>query len=164
MHQWLKRHWKTVLLVYVASSLWWGPVAEAAFHLEHVSTPQKGLAIPATGMELLGIRTQAAPDQPGPMRMSGQSYEQQVNIAFPPPARCGGDLPSCGIMWCENKGKIRGKNPGSSASGKWQFVDGTWDGYGGYEHAEDAPEDVQDDKARELWDGGAGRGHWAQCL
>lgn len=65
-------------------------------------------------------------------------------------------------MWCENKGKITGKNPHSSASGKWQIVDGTWNDYRGYEHAQDAPESVQDDKARELW--AESHGHWKQCL
>lgn len=74
---------------------------------------------------------------------------------------CGGDLPPCSVMMCENGGKITGTgmtNP--RVSGKWQIHDGTWDGYGGYESAEDAPESVQDEKAALIYDGGAGRGQW----
>ncbi|MCU1453449.1 MAG: transglycosylase [Acidimicrobiales bacterium] len=74
--------------------------------------------------------------------------------------RCGGDLPPCCVMMRESGGNIHAQNPSSSASGKWQFIDSTWAGYGGYAHAKDAPESVQDAKARELWAGGAGAGHW----
>lgn len=52
---------------------------------------------------------------------------------------------------------------GSGASGKYQFMPGTWGGYEGYEHAADAPEDVQDRKAAEVWNGGAGCAHWNAC-
>lgn len=74
--------------------------------------------------------------------------------------RCGGDLPPCCVMARESGGDIRAENPVSTASGKWQFIDGTWAGFGGYAHASDAPEAVQDARARELWAGGAGASHW----
>lgn len=74
---------------------------------------------------------------------------------------CGGDLPTCDILACESGGDVTAENPTSSASGKWQVIDSTWGGYQGYARASDAPESVQDAFARELWDGGAGRGHWA---
>lgn len=73
---------------------------------------------------------------------------------------CGGDLPPCSVMWCESRGSLTAQNPRSSASGKWQILDSTWNGYGGYSRAMYAPEDVQDAKARELYAGGAGRSQW----
>lgn len=77
--------------------------------------------------------------------------------------RCGGDLPPCYVMMRESGGNIRAKNPSSSASGKWQFLDSTWAGFGGYARASQAPESVQDAKARALWAGGAGCSHWNAC-
>jgi hypothetical protein len=64
--------------------------------------------------------------------------------------KCGGDLPPCWIMNRESRGIITAQNPESSASGKWQILDSTWGGYGGYTHAKDAPEWVQDAKARSM--------------
>ncbi len=75
---------------------------------------------------------------------------------------CGGALPSCYILNRESHG-TNAENPTSSASGYWQFIDSTWNGYGGYAHASDAPASVQDAKAAEVWAGGAGAGHWACC-
>ena len=85
---------------------------------------------------------------------------QRAQAPAPSSGRCGGDLPPCCVMQRESGGNIHAQNPTSSASGKWQFVDGTWNGYGGYSSAAQAPESVQDAKARELWAGGAGAGHW----
>lgn len=53
------------------------------------------------------------------------------------------------------------QNPHSSACGKYQFVRGTWNNYGGYRSACDAPESVQDAKALEVWDNGNGASHWS---
>jgi hypothetical protein len=75
---------------------------------------------------------------------------------------CGGDLPPCSVLARESGGNPDAENPTSSASGLWQFIDGTWDGYGGYAHASDAPADVQNARAAELWAGGAGCGHWSE--
>lgn len=79
-------------------------------------------------------------------------HSQQVQYGT---GACGGDLPPCWVMMRESGGNIRAKNPSSSASGKWQMLDSTWNGYGGYAHAMDAPESVQDAKARSL-----GICHW----
>jgi len=76
-----------------------------------------------------------------------------------PSGNCGGDLPPCWVMMRESRGQIRAKNPDSSASGKWQILDSSWqlhDAKGnpqpfmGYWHASDAPEWVQDAKARTM--------------
>lgn len=95
-----------------------------------------------------------------------------------PSGQCGGDLPPCRVMQRESGGDIRIWNGGcyapvgwtglspcgsSSASGKWQFVRGTWAGFGGYLNAADAPEAVQDAKARQAWAGGRGCSHWMAC-
>lgn len=34
------------------------------------------------------------------------------------------------IAWCESKGDLLAKNPHSSATGKYQFLKGSWEGYG----------------------------------
>lgn len=73
---------------------------------------------------------------------------------------CGGNLPPCCVMERESGGNITIVNPSSGAAGKWQFMPATWNGYGGYATASDAPEAVQDAKAAELWAGGAGASHW----
>lgn len=99
-----------------------------------------------------------------------------------PHGLCGGDLPPCRVLHRESKGDIRIWNgecyapfgwrgatapncprAQSSASGKWQAIRGSWGGYGGYVNAADAPERVQDDRARQLWNHGRGCSHWAAC-
>lgn len=77
--------------------------------------------------------------------------------------QCGGDLPPCYVMMRESRGNITAQNPRSTASGKWQFLDSTWAGYGGYRKARYAPEKVQDAKARLLWNRGRGCSHWNAC-
>lgn len=76
------------------------------------------------------------------------------------PGDCGGVLPTCSIMWCESRGDIRAQNPRSSASGKWQVTSGTWADFDGFGAARLAPEWVQDVRAAQIWDGGAGRSQW----
>ncbi len=81
-----------------------------------------------------------------------------------PSGQCGGDLPPCWVMRAESGGVIDVWNAqGSGASGKWQFMPGTWAGYGGYAHAAYAPESVQDERARQVWAGGRGCSHWSAC-
>ena len=89
-------------------------------------------------------------------------YKAQQAKAYPH-GLCGGDLPPCYVMMRESRGDIHAQNPRSTASGKWQFLDSTWGGYGGYAKARYAPEKVQDDRARQLWAGGRGCGHWSAC-
>ncbi len=96
-----------------------------------------------------------------------RAYEQRRKPAVPAPqygsGRCGGSLPPCWVMMRESRGDIHAENPTSTASGKWQIVDGSWGGSGGYSHASQAPEAVQDERARQLWAGGAGCSHWSAC-
>lgn len=73
------------------------------------------------------------------------------------------------IVMCESGGNYTSENGGdrggySTASGAYQILDSTWAGFGGYSHAADAPPAVQDEKARQLWNGGAGKNHWKACL
>lgn len=74
--------------------------------------------------------------------------------------RCGGNLPPCCVMERESRGSLTAHNPHSSASGKWQFVNGTWNNFDGYPTAASAPESVQDAKAAQVWAGGRGRSAW----
>lgn len=66
-----------------------------------------------------------------------------------PSGACGGSLPPCWIMMRESRGNIRAMNS-SGAAGKWQIMPGTWHGFMGYASAADAPEWVQDAKARTM--------------
>jgi len=59
------------------------------------------------------------------------------------------DMVIYGIKMQESKGDYHADNPTSTASGAYQYIDGTWDGYGGYSHAGDAPPEVPDAKMRE---------------
>ncbi len=80
-----------------------------------------------------------------------------------PHGMCGGDLPPCYVMWRESRGDIHAQNPRSTASGKWQFLDSTWAGFGGVRKARYADERTQDTKARLLWNHGRGCSHWNAC-
>jgi hypothetical protein len=87
----------------------------------------------------------AARPAPAPVQVSGA---------------CGGNLPPCCVMMRESGGNPTAVNPSSGASGKWQFMPSTWANYGGYPTAASAPESVQDQRAAQIWAGGAGAGHW----
>jgi len=69
-----------------------------------------------------------------------------------------------GIAACiakyESGGNPRAQNPHSSASGLFQFVDGTWNNFRGYARAMYAPVSVQLEKFYQVWDGGRGAHHW----
>jgi hypothetical protein len=43
-----------------------------------------------------------------------------------------------GIRMLETQGNYKAQHPTSTASGAYMYIDGTWDGYGGFSHASDA--------------------------
>lgn len=71
----------------------------------------------------------------------------------PAPLSCAG-VASDGVLatirTLESGGDYTVRASGSTASGAYQFVDGTWDGYGGFPQAWQAPPAVQDAKANEM--------------
>lgn len=63
------------------------------------------------------------------------------------------------VVQCESGGQDLTPN-GAGASGYYQFMPGTWDGYGGYGQAYQAPKSLQDQRAAQIWNGGAGASNW----
>lgn len=92
---------------------------------------------------------------------------------------CGDDLPPCYVLrresmmatdpprvWngnCYMPVGSLGQCGRSTASGLWQVLRSTWKRFGGYVNAADAPVEVQNDFARQLWRNGAGCSHWSAC-
>ena len=76
-------------------------------------------------------------------------------------AACG-DMEAClaAIARCESGGRYDAENSTSTASGKFQALKGTWDGYAGYPEAKDAPPEVQERWAREAF-AAAGTRPWS---
>lgn len=69
-----------------------------------------------------------------------------------------------GIAACiakyESGGNPRAENPSSTASGLFQFINGTWNHFGGYARAMYAPASVQLEKFYQVWNGGRGAVNW----
>jgi cell wall-associated NlpC family hydrolase len=68
---------------------------------------------------------------------------------IPDPSGLTQDMVIYGIKMQESRGDYQAENPTSTASGAYQYIGGTWDGYQGYRHASDAPAAVQDAKMRQ---------------
>jgi septal ring factor EnvC (AmiA/AmiB activator) len=75
------------------------------------------------------------------------------------PAPSGGWTIPQQVVQCESGGQNLTPN-GAGASGYYQFMPGTWNNYGGYGQAYQAPKSLQDQRAQQLWNGGAGASNW----
>jgi septal ring factor EnvC (AmiA/AmiB activator) len=75
------------------------------------------------------------------------------------PAPSGGWTIPQQVVQCESGGQNLTPN-GAGASGYYQFMPGTWNNYGGYGQAYQAPKSLQDQRAQQLWNGGAGSSNW----
>lgn len=115
---------------------------------------------PTTAPATTAPPTTAAPAPTAPPQTAPPTTQPPAPVVAAVSGACGGNLPPCCVMMRESGGNPTAVNPSSGASGKWQFMSDTWQGYGGYSSAAQAPESVQDARAAEIWAGGAGAGHW----
>lgn len=75
-------------------------------------------------------------------------------LTVAPPQAMAQDLPPDAIVQCESGGDHTAQNPSSTASGKYQMINGTWLAYGGGKYAPEAhlaTEAEQDRVAAKLW-------------
>lgn len=84
------------------------------------------------------------------VRPAKRSGSQPTGSRPAPSAVANGDV-LARIAQCESGGRYDAENPSSSASGKYQALDSTWDNYGGYARSSDAPPEVQEAWAREAY-------------
>lgn len=155
-----------LLCVLVWLDLWIpAAVAEASFRLERAdgSSAPKGLNLPKTAV-LADVHWPVYQDPPKP-----RPVVKVQAVAYRPTAAAGRCYTEPGtppgyVLQRESRGNPRIWNQqGSSASGCWQFIRSTWGGYKGYVNAADAPVHIQNERAKQVWNGGRGCGHWSAC-
>ncbi len=71
-----------------------------------------------------------------------------------------------GVRDQESGGDYHAQSSTETASGAYQYIDSTWNDYGGYAHAKDAPKAVQDQRMREdlLADSKHFNGDWERVI
>lgn len=117
-------------------------------------------AVPTTAAPTTAPPTTAAPAPTVPPQTAPPATQPPAPVVAEVHGACGGNLPPCCVMLRESGGDPTAVNASSGASGKWQFMSDTWQGFDGYNSAAEAPESVQDARAAQIWAGGSGAGHW----
>lgn len=105
---------------------------------------------------------EVAPEPEPATTTTRRAPARSANIALQP---CGGDLPPCEVARRESGGDYNAYNArgcgGMGCRGKWQFDPPTWGGYAGVWDPRDASPEDQDERARQIWDGGKGCRRWS---
>lgn len=120
-------------------------------------------ALNAAQAQALADQLQAAADRlkvaaPQPVAQVQTPVQQVASSTGPGPCSAP-NLPLSWIAWCESGCNPTNHNPSSSAAGKYQWLQSSWGGYGGYPTADLAPESVQDQKSAEAY-AISGTGPW----
>jgi hypothetical protein len=88
-------------------------------------------------------RPPAAPPTTGPAPTAPPPPARRYVIAYP--SQIANILAT--IRYVESRGNYAAPPNKGNASGAYQFIASTWDGYGGYDHAYLAPPEIQDERA-----------------
>jgi len=92
--------------------------------------------------------------------MSSQKGDRAVSTSGGTPSTAPGGI-AAHIRRCESSNNYRAQNSHSTASGAYQFINGTWRGVTGLPgSAKDYPPAVQDRAFVKLWAGGRGAHNW----
>jgi septal ring factor EnvC (AmiA/AmiB activator) len=121
------------------------------------ATRAKGAALRA---EIAKIQAeQAAAARAAAAQQAAASAGSSPTPAGPSYGASGGWAIPYAIVLCESGGQDLTPNS-AGASGYYQILPSTWAGYGGYSQAYQAPKSLQDQRAAQLWNGGAGASNW----
>jgi hypothetical protein len=129
------------------------PMAETLVQNRNIL--QKGMVIALSTAALAGTVEQTAfadtspPPQAEVQHHPTLVYHVPKPIKLPPLLKIIGSCESAGSRHA--KIRWRAQNPTTSASGGFQIMDGTWNGFRGYIHAKNAPPRIQKIKAKGLF-------------